>query len=230
MNHQPTEEELALAKELGIDKVLDDTLVQAREAGRAGIDGDDEYDDEDDELDLHYREPPPVINGLEYEMVEEGFICMGGCCQIISVGEWTIKRNRRGMSFRNYLPANQGICLGCAADKLSQYSLVAYDKVLNAIEIYETLKENEDPTEAEAEEAFIQEEVVKSLNTFIDELGKFVQNAEDSPPEYVDVGTIAETASCTDSEDGGECEEALSEDPGRMEGEQSEHGDESDTN
>lgn len=179
----------------------------------------------------HYRQPPDPVRGLEYEMVEEAQICMGGCAEVVPAGEWVIKRNRRGPYFRNYLPANNGICLSCAGDRLSEYSLVAYEKVLVDIDNYETLKENQAPTDADEELADALELEIKAINNFIDELGNFVRKAEDEPPEYLDVGDDAgndagnEPITGTDSTspgDGGEGESLLSQCSDWLESEQSE--------
>ena len=138
------------------------------------------------DLEIKKRQPPVPVMGVEYEWLPEDRICQE-CGQLILEHQIVVRRNARGTTFKDVLPAKNGICLNCAADRLSTRSIEEYEKVLSLIENYQTLSEKQEITEQEKKHMRFLEDYIDGLQQFVDELSSFVEYTEKEGVDYFEV-------------------------------------------
>ena len=141
--------------------------------------------DLDQEKECLERKPPKPIPGVEYEWLADDKLC-NACGRLVLKNQLTVRRNARGKAFEGILPAKNGYCLECGADKLSEESVKQYENVLKQLENYEALKDKKEITEKEEKHMRLLERYIESLQEYVDELSSFVEYTEKSGVAYYD--------------------------------------------
>jgi len=129
--------------------------------------------------------PPTPIKGVKYEWLATDKLC-SQCGRLVLKNQLVVVRTAIGASFKNILPAKNGICLSCGANGLSELSIKEYEKILNQITQYETMKDKKEVTKTEEKHIKLLGRGIENLQDFVNELSSFVKYSEDSGVAYYD--------------------------------------------
>lgn len=127
-----------------------------------------------------FNKLPALPKGLEYEHVNDEPLMCHECMGYVISPNVLIKKTstRKNLTWKNYFPASEGICIECSKEKFGEFLNQHYEAANNFLEISENVEDKDKKD--------VYGGIVDVYANFVDVISEFLTEMENIETNYLE--------------------------------------------